>query len=365
MKLKPASAFRSAFRAPKHLRKKVGAPPGTLVFTGERKVEKTRITVMEYDESTFSEREVENIDDCFPVKEKPTVTWLNICGLHDVTTLEKVGMAFGIHPLILEDILNIDQRPKLEDFEEYLFVVMRIGYHRPDANEFRMEQVSLLVTPNCVITFQESEGDMFESIRKRIRDYKGKMRRMGVDYLAYAIIDSVVDDYFVILDGMGARTETLEESLVAEPTPETLHQIYQLKRDMVVLRRSVWPLREVIAALDRGGSELIREETRIYLKDVYDHTIQVIDTVESLRDMVSGMLDIYLSSVSNKMNEIMKVLTMIATIFIPLSFLAGVYGMNFQDMPELGWEFAYPALLLAMTGIGIVMLVYFKMKRWI
>ncbi|MDH3365633.1 MAG: magnesium/cobalt transporter CorA [Thermoplasmata archaeon] len=365
MALKPTKAFRSAFRASKHLIRKTGAPPGTLVFTGERKLEKTRITVTEYDEATYSERDEENIDDCFPLKEKPTITWLNITGLHDVPTLEKIGMAFGIHPLVLEDILNIDQRPKMEDFGGYIFVVMKMGHYEAATNSFKLEQVSLIVTPGCLITFQESEGDAFNGIRKRIRDYKGKMRRMGVDYLAYAIMDAMVDGYFVVLDGLGERTEALEELLVIDPTPDTLHHIYQLKRDMILLRRSVWPLREVLSALDRGGSELIMEGTQIYLKDVYDHTIQVIDTVESLRDMVTGMLDIYLSSVSNKMNEVMKVLTMIATIFIPLSFLAGVYGMNFERMPELGWELGYPALLLGMAAVGVTMVLYFRAKKWL
>jgi magnesium transporter len=365
MNLKHPKVFRSAFRSSKRLIRKTGAPPGTLVFTGEQKLEKTRITVIEYDEATYSERDEEDIDDCFPPKEKPTITWLNITGLHDVPTLEKIGMAFGIHPLVLEDILNIDQRPKMEDFGEYIFVVMKMGHYEATANNFKLEQVSLIITPECVITFQESEGDAFEGIRKRIREYKGKMRRMGVDYLAYAIMDAVVDGYFVVLDGLGERTEALEEVLVVDPTPDTLHHIYQMKRDMILLRRSVWPLREVIAALDRGGSELITEGTQIYLKDVYDHTIQVIDTVESLRDMVTGMLDIYLSSVSNKMNEIMKVLTMIATIFIPLSFLAGVYGMNFEHMPELAWGLAYPAVLLGMTAVGVVMMLYFRKKKWI
>ena len=290
---------------------------------------------------------------------------MNVSGLHDVKVMEKVGNAFGIHPLVMEDILNVDQRPKMEDFGNYIFVVLKMGHHEEAESDFRMEQVSLIVTESCVITFQESEGDGFEGIRKRIREYKGRMRRLGVDYLAYAIMDAIVDGYFVVLDGIGERTEALEEELVINPTPETLHQLYQLKRDMILLRRSVWPLREVIAALDRGGSSLITEGTQIYLKDVYDHTIQVIDTVESLRDMVTGMLDIYLSSVSNRMNEIMKVLTMIATIFIPLSFIAGVYGMNFAHMPELGLELAYPALLLGMAAIGAVMLLYFRIKKWI
>ena len=365
MKLRPTTVMKSAFRLSRHHSKKTGAPPGTLIYTGDKKVEKARISVIEYDDSEYSERVVEDFDSCLPIKDKPMVTWLNVVGLSDIGVLERLGKEFGIHPLVLEDILNVDQRPKLEDFGDYIFIVLKMAHHDDKAGELRMEQVSIILTENCVITFQEIEVDVFEGIRKRIKEYKGRMRRMGVDYLAYALVDAIVDGYFLVLDHLGERTETLEMELVSDPVPETLHKIYQLKRDMIFLRRSVWPLREVIAALDRGGSTLVREGTQLYLKDLYDHTIQVIDTVESLRDMVTGMLDIYLSSVSNKMNEVMKVLTMIATIFIPLSFLAGVYGMNFEDMPELGWDLAYPALLVAMIAVGVMMLVYFRMKRWL
>jgi magnesium transporter len=365
MSIKHPRPFKSLFRFSKQFIRKSGAPPGTLVYTGDEKVEKTRITVMEYNDAEFSEREVEDVRSCLPLKDKPTVTWLNISGLHNVRTMETIGNAFGIHPLVLEDILNVDQRPKLEEFEGYVFAVLKMAYMDETRNDLQMEQVSLIVTQDCVITFQEMEGDVFEGIRERIRSYKGRTRRMGADYLAYVLIDAVVDGYFVILDKLGERTETLEVELVTKPDPETLQTIYRLKRDMIFLRRAVWPLREVIGALERGTSPLFHEGTHVYLKDIYDHTIQVIDTVESLRDMVTGMLDIYLSSVSNKMNEIMKVLTIIATIFIPLSFLAGVFGMNFRYMPELESHIAYPLLLIGMACVAAVMLVYFRMKRWL
>ncbi len=365
MKLRPKTAMKSAFRFSRHHSKKVGAPPGTLIYTGEKKADKARISVIEYDDSEYSERVVDDFGSCLPIKDRPMVTWLNVVGLNDIGVLERLGREFSIHPLVLEDILNVDQRPKLEDFGDYVFVVLKMAHHDEKAEELRMEQVSMILTENCLITFQEVEADVFSGIRKRIKEYKGKMRRMGADYLAYALIDAIVDGYFLVLDHLGERTEALEMDLVSNPTPTTLHEIYRLKRDMIFLRRSVWPLREVIAMLQRGGSSLVREGTQLYLKDLYDHTIQVIDTVESIRDMVTGMLDIYLSSVSNRMNEVMKVLTMIATIFIPLSFLAGVYGMNFESMPELGWDFAYPLLLLVMAGIGVTMVVYFRMKRWL
>ncbi|UCE92162.1 MAG: magnesium/cobalt transporter CorA [Methanobacteriota archaeon] len=354
--------MRSAFRLPRHHSKKTGTPPGTLIYTGEKKVDKARISIMEYDSSEYSERVVEDFESCLPIKEKPTVTWLNVVGLSDIGMLERLGKEFGLHPLVLEDILNVHQRPKLEDFGDFVFIVLRMACHDGEAGELRMEQMSIILTEDCVITFQETEANVFDDIRKRIREPKGKMRRMGADYLAYALIDAIVDGYFIILDYLGQRTEALEMELVSDPVPETLHEIYRLKRDMIFLRRSVWPLREAISALDRGGSSLIREGTELYLRDLYDHTIRVIDAVESIRDVVTGMLDVYLSSVSNKMNEVMKVLTIIATIFIPLSFLAGVYGMNFEDMPELGWAHAYPVLLAAMAIVGIAMVVYFRMK---
>ena len=365
MNIRRPKPFRSPFRFSKQFIRKSGAPPGTLVYTGDRKPEKTRITIMEYNEAEFSERDVEDIDSCFPLKDKPTVTWLNITGLHDVRVLEKIGNAFGIHPLVLEDILSVEQRPKIEDFDDYVFVALRMAKLEGTSGELQTEQVSIILTKDCVVSFQEVEGDVFEGIRERIRSYKGKTRRMGADYLAYALLDAVVDGYFVILDQLGERTETLEIELVSDPDTETMQTIYKLKRDLVFLRRSVWPLREVIGTLEKEDIALVQEGTQVYLKDVYDHTIRVIDTVESLRDLVTGMLDVYLSSISNRMNEVMKVLTIIATIFIPLSFLAGVYGMNFKYMPELDSHIAYPLLLIGMTGVAALMLVYFRVKKWI
>ena len=365
MNIRHPAQFKSLFRFSKHMIRKTGEPPGALIYTGEKKVERTRITLMEYSDAEFFERDVDDVATCFPPKEKPTVTWLNIDGLHDTSTLETIGNAFGVHPLVLEDILNVDQRPKFEDFGDYIFIVLKMAHLHESRNDLQLEQVSLIVTKDCVITFQEMEGDVFEGIRERIRSYRGRTRRMGVDYLAYVLIDAIVDRYFVVLDRLGERTETLEAELVTNPDPATLQMIYRLKRDMIFLRRSVWPLREVIASLERGTSTLIQDGTLVYLKDVYDHIIQVIDTVESLRDMVTGMLDVYLSSMSNKMNEVMKVLTIIATIFIPLSFLAGVYGMNFTYMPELESHLAYPILLIAMTGVAVTMLLYFRAKKWL
>jgi magnesium transporter len=233
------------------------------------------------------------------------------------------------------------------------------------SNEIESEQMSLVLGPNFVFSFQEREGDIFDPIRDRIRNSKGRIRKMGADYLAYSLLDSIVDNYFIILEKLGEKIEFLEEKLVTHPTPETLQTIHHLKREMIFLRKAVWPLREVVNGLERGESSLIKESTRVYLRDVYDHSIQVIDTIETLRDMVSGMLDIFLSSISNRLNSVMKVLTIIATIFMPLTFLAGIYGMNFRYMPELEWRWGYPFIWLIMVGIGVFMLLYFKKKKWL
>jgi magnesium transporter len=344
---------------------KVGLPPGTLVHIGEKKVEKARITIMDYDETNLEEKEAKTIEESYPFKDKPTVTWINIDGLHEVEIIEKLGSHFGLHPLLLEDILNTDQRPKMEDYGDYIFVVLKMLYPGENKDEIEAEQVSLILGSNFVISLQESEGDVFNPIRDRIRKNKGRIRKAGADYLAYALLDAIVDNYFLILENVGEKIEDTEQQLAANPSPETLQYIRELKSEMIFLRKSIWPLRELISGLERGESTLIHESTGAYLRDVYDHTIQVIDTVESYRDMISGMVDIYLSSISNKMNEVMKVLTIFASIFIPLTFVAGVYGMNFEFMPELTWRWGYFAFLGFMALVGITLVVYFKRKRWL
>jgi len=345
--------------------KKAGLPPGTLVHIGEKKAETPKITIMDYDEAHFQEKEIKTIEECFLFKDKPTVTWINIDGLHQVEILEKLGECYGLHPLVLEDILNTDQRPKMEDYGEYLYIVLRMLNYNDKSSEIEAEQISLILGPNFVFSFQEREGDTFNPIRERIRNSKGRIRKMGADYLTYTLLDSIVDNYFIILEKLGEKIEFLEDELVTRPTPETLQIIHHLKREMIFLRKAVWPLREVIGSLERGEPPLVKETTRVYLRDVYDHTIQTIDTIETYRDMVSGMLDIYLSSISNRLNAVMKVLTIIATIFMPLTFLAGIYGMNFKYMPELEWRWGYLMVWLIMIGIGVFMLTYFKKKRWL
>jgi magnesium transporter len=344
--------------------KKSGLPPGTLVHIGEKKAEAPKIAIIDYDEAHFQEREAKTIEECFLFREKPTVTWINVDGLQ-VEILEKLGECYGLHPLVLEDILNTDQRPKMEDYDEYLYIVLKALSYNEKSNGIETEQISLILGSNFVFSFQEREGDTFHPIRDRIRNNKGRIRKMGADYLAYTLLDSIIDNYFVILERLGEQIEILEEKLVTQPTPETLRIIHSLKREMIFLRKAVWPFREVIGNLERGESSLVKEFTRVYLRDVYDHTIQTMDTIETYRDMVSGMLDIYLSSVSNRLNAVMKVLTIIATIFMPLTFIAGIYGMNFKYMPELEWPWGYPLIWLIMVGIGVFMLLYFRKKRWL
>jgi len=350
----------------KKVSRKIGLSPGTLVHIGKKKIEKVRIRLIDYDEAQLEEKEPKTIEECFPFKDLPTVTWVNMDGLHDIEVMEKLGKHFDLHPLILEDILNTEQRPKIEDFEDYVFVVLKMLYFDEKEDVIRAEQVSIIFGSNFVLSFQERVGDTFDPLRERIRNAKGRVRKMGTDYLAYALMDAIVDNYFTVLEKLDEKIEGMEEELVSNPRPETLQTMHNLKREMIFLRKSVWPLREVVSRLERGESKLVKDSTGIYLRDVYDHTIQVIDTIETFRDMLSGMLDIYLSSVSNRMNQVMKVLTIIATIFIPLTFVAGIYGMNFEYMPELKWHWFYPkAFWLVMIGVAGVMLVYFRRKRWL
>ncbi len=344
--------------------KKVGLPPGTLVHIGEKKTGQVKITLFDYDEDHFEEKEIRTIDECLPYKDKATVTWINVDGIHDTEIIEKLGHGFGLHPLVMEDILHTGQRPKIDDYSDYIYIVLKMFYH--DNNmEIDEEQISLILGSNFVISFQEKEGDVFKPVRERIRNGKGRSRKMGADYLAYALMDAIVDHYFTILEKLGEKIEVLEENLVNAPTPQTLQKIHQLKRELIFLRKSVWPLRDVVSGLERRESPLIKETTVIFFRDVYDHTVRVIDMIETFRDMVSGMLDIYLSSINSRMNEIMKVLTIISTIFIPLTLIASIYGMNFKYMPELEWYWSYPVVLLTMGVLSIFMLIYFRRKKWI
>ena len=282
-----------------------------------------------------------------------------------MSIIEDFGKKFNLHPLLLEDVLNTEQRPKIDDFEDYLFIVMKMIYSARYEKTVTHEQISIILGPGVVITLQEFEEDFFDPLRERIRKGKGRIRSKGTDYLTYSLIDSIVDNYFYLLEETGEQIESLQEKVISEPNPSILQEIQELKREMIYLRKSVWPLREIINTLIRGEFKLITEDVIYFFRDVYDHTIQIIDNIETYRDMLSGMMDIYLSSVSNKMNEIMKVLTTIATIFIPMTFLAGLYGMNFKYMPELEFRWAYPAFWLVIITMFISMLLWFKRKKWL
>jgi len=345
--------------------KTAGLPPGTLVHVGIARDEKVKITIVDYDETHVEEMEVKTVEECLPFMDKPTITWINIDGIHDLEIIEAIGRYFGIHPLVLEDIVNTSQRPKMEDYADYLFVVLKMVYYDEKEDDIKIEQVSLILGRNLVISFQEQKGTVFDPISERIRSNKGRIGKLGADYLAYALIDNIVDNYFMVLDRVNDKIEGIEDDLADDPTPETLQSIHKMRREMIFIRKSIWPLRDVIGGLEKGESNLIQESTRIYLRDVYDHTIQVMDTIETAHDILSEMLDIYLSSLNNRMNEVIKMLTIIATIFIPLTFIAGVYGMNFQNMPELGWRWGYFVILAVMAAIGISMVVYFRRKKWL
>ncbi len=346
--------------------RKAGLPPGTAVHIGERRAEAMVITRYSYGAQSFDEHPQVTVDQCaFPVGLERT-TWVSIQGLHQVDELQRLATGYGLHPLVVEDIVNTHQRPKVEDYGDYLFIVLKALYPEGDNyEELVAEQVSLVLGKNFVLSFQEGPQDAFVHVRERLRNGKGRLRSSGSDYLAYTLIDAVVDHYFPILERVGEDIEQLEDRLVADPGPDTLPTLHRLKRAMIVLRRSVWPVRELVAHLERGESSLVKQSTLVYLRDVYDHTIQVIEATETLRDMLAGMLDIYLSSLSNRLNETMKVLAIIATLFIPLTFLAGVYGMNFKYMPELSWPWGYPAVLGIMAVVAGCMLWFFRRKKWL
>ena len=349
----------------KKLSKTVGLPPGALIHIGEKKTENIKISIIDYDETHFLEKkEIKTIEESFSFRDTSTVTWINIDGIHEIDVIGKLGEYFGLHPLIQEDILNTDQRPKIDDFGSYIFIALKMLDYDESKDEVKSEQVSLVLGSNFVISLQEREGDVFNPVRERIRNNKSRIRKMGADYLAYSLIDSIVDNYFVVLEKLGEGIENAEEDLIKMPATKTLRTIGRLKKEMIFLRKSVWPLREVIGGLEKIETPLVQKSTQVYLRDVYDHTIQVIDVIEDFRDLAAGMLDIYLSSVSNRMNEVMKVLTMFASIFIPLTFIAGVYGMNFTFMPELAWRWGYPAVLTVMALVAIFLLFYFKRKKW-
>ncbi len=345
--------------------KKIGLEPGTLVYTGEKPSGEIKIVLINYSESQITGKDLKNIEESFSFINQSTITWIDIRGLNNIQMIEQIGKNFNIHPLVLEDILSTNQRPKINEYEDYAFIVLKTFDYCEEEKIINSEQISIIFGKNFLISFHEGSGKLFDAVSNRLQNNKARIRKSGTDYLAYSLIDTVVDNYFNILEKIGEEIENVEDELITNPQPENLHSIHRLRREMILLRKSVWPLREVINIMERGETVLIKKTTGIFLRDLYEHTVQIIDTIESYRDMVSGMLDTYLSSVSNRMNEVMKVLTIIATIFIPITFVAGVFGMNFKHMPELDWNWAYPVgFWTAMIIITALMIFYFKKKNW-
>ena len=343
----------------------IGLPPGTPVFVGEQQSEAVKITLYDYDDAHTERRIVQSIEECFPYKDLPSVTWINVDGLHDVAMLERLAHDYGLHPLTIEDIVNTQQRPKVEFFDNYIALNLKMYTFDINTYELDIDHVSLVLGKNFVLTFQERQGDLFDAIRARIQYNKGKIKKGGADYLAYSLLDAIVDGYFKVLDRIGDEIEDIEEKLFTNPESSILQDLHDLRQELIFFRKTVWPLRTIMNELDRQETELIEDSTSVYLRDLYDHVVQVIETLETFREMLSGHLEVYLSTISNKTNEIMKFLTIIGTIFIPLTFIAGVYGMNFKHMPELEWRWGYYLIWAVMIGIGVALLAYFRKKNWI
>lgn len=359
---KPLKKFRAST--------KLGRKPGSIDYVGIPRDEPVSITVMSYDAHNLEETHYDSVEKLKLDLDPDKIHWININGLHETQFLERVSEEFKIHPLVMEDIANTHNRPKFEESNDYIFIVIKMLQWHENNGNITSEQVSLLFGKNWVISFQEAEGDVLDYVRERLRRTVPRERFLHPDYLSYALVDAIVDHYYVILERVSDKVEVLEDELVVHPEPEQLEVIYELKRRLIQMRKAVWPLREAVGGFERSESPLVNQSFRPYLRDLYEHAIQIIDSVETQRDTVSGLLDIYLTSVSNRMNEVMKVLTIIATIFIPLSFLAGVYGMNFDtgasplNMPELGFRFGYISFWVVAIAVGAGLLWFFKRKKW-
>jgi magnesium transporter len=343
----------------------VGKAPGTLIYIGEKLVTDVRIQIYDYNQAQFQKKEVTRLEECFPHGQKSMVRWVDLDGIQNIDVLTGVGNAYGLHSLVLEDILNTQIRPKIEFFDGYVFMVCKMLSYNTRRREVDIEQVSFVLGDHYVLSLQETPGDVFDPIRERIQTDGSRIRRGGADFLLYSLLDIIIDNYFVVLEKIGEQLEDLEEEISRSPSRRNLATLYQLKRELIFVRKAVWPMREIVNILYQDEGHLIAKDTHKYLRDVYDHTIQVIDTVESYRDISSGLLDIYLSGLSNKTNDTMKVLTIISTIFMPLTFIAGVYGMNFDNMPELHLRYGYFWTLGGMFVSCLLMIAWFRRKGWL
>ncbi|MBL3656170.1 magnesium/cobalt transporter CorA [Fulvivirga sediminis] len=355
-------------------KQKAGLPPGTLIYTGNKLTNKSDIDLISYNEKDIKEYTGKDINNVLPHTDENRVNWLNIDGLHNIDLIESVGGHFNLHPLLLEDILNPDQRPKTDDYENHLFFTLKTLHsiqeeENDEGSVVNYEQISFVLGKHYLLSFQEKEGDLFDGLRERLRQDNHssatRARKKGADYLFYRLIDTVVDSYYIVLEQVGEKIEELEDEVYLEPSNDTLKQIQRLKKELIFLRKSVYPLRESLSKVIKGEYPLIAPDTITFFSDVYDHTIHVIETIETYRDLTASLMDMYMTSISNKMNEVMKVLTIIATIFIPLTFIAGIYGMNFDNMPELHLKYGYFYTWGLMIAIFIAMIIYFKRKDWI
>ena len=345
--------------------KKVGQAPGAMIYTGKKNEQKLFIESFNYNKETYQETELQNVEAAFGYKISSPVSWLNINGLNHVEQIEKIGVHYDIHPLVLEDVVNTAQRPKIDGYEDYLFIVLKMLYY-DDNEKLVSEQVSFILGKNYVITLQESEGDVFDNVRARIRHGKGRIRTMESDYLLYALIDAIVDNYFVVIETLGNKIEDLETDVFDGIQEDNItKQIQDLKREILRVRRAIFPLREVISRIERHESPLINAKTTAFFRDIYDHIIQVSENIDIYREMVWSLMDMYMTTISNKMNEVMKVLTIMASIFIPLTFFAGIYGMNFDYIPELKFKYSYFILWGIFIIIVVGMVMYFRRKKWL
>ncbi|MBU7581738.1 MAG: magnesium/cobalt transporter CorA [Nostoc sp. TH1S01] len=347
-----------------------GTIPGTLIIDEDAAA--PTIILFDYNQTNFIRKQIATPEECLSYLDTESVSWVDVQGLGNQDILQRLGKVFELHPLVLEDVVNMGERPKIEDYEDQLLIIARMVVPKEKTCGFYSEQVSFVLGKHYLLTVQEEpEHDCFDSVRMRIDKGKGIIRKQGADYLAYALLDAIIDGFFPVLELYGERIEELEEEVILKPTPQTLQQIYQIRRELLQLRRFIWPQRDAINTLIRDGSDLISEDVRIYLRDCYDHTVQVMDMVETYRELASGLMDVYLSAVSNKMNEIMKLLTVVSAIFIPLTFVAGIYGMNFNtdkspyNMPELNWYWGYPACLALMVAIAVSLLILFWRRGWL
>jgi magnesium transporter len=343
---------------------KVGLPPGSIVHVGEQKIEKVKITLTEYDENNVDSCEINSIEEIEPYTDTPQVTWVNVCGLHETEFIKQIGEKFNIHPLVLEDILNTETRPKLEISDNYVFITIKMLAYNDEEKQIDSEQVSFILGKNFVFSFLEKSDGIFNPIRDRIANQVGRIRKQAPDYLFYTLIDIVVDQYYLLLERIEERIELLDDEVISNTDKSQIQKIYNLKNELLLTRRSVWPLREIFTQIIREEPELINENVEPYLRDLLDHTFQITETVEIQREITNGLMETYLSLMSNKMNEVMKVLTVIATIFIPLTFIVGIYGMNFKYMPELELPWAYFAVWGVMIAVVVIMILYFKRRNW-